>query len=303
MVIIDSRYHIASLVAVFLALGIGILIGSAVLGNDAIVNSQKKITDRLESQLTDLRQKNDEIQTKTNALETDNNAQKQFEKQVLPVLIQGKLTGQSIAIVETNSYGFSDDLEKLLVSAGAKIQSVTTIVNGFDISQDKDKLAGELGIKADNQDELVKRLMGEISRGILAGDNLALLNQLAQDNLIKMSGDYGLPLNGVIFIGGSQDKALVKPDTIDLPMIDYFLQQKIPVFGVEESDVAYSYMAEYQKKRITTVDNIDTTPGQFSLVLAMAGKPGHYGVKSTAQQLTPSLDGIVGGVSTDKTKQ
>lgn len=298
--IIDYRYHIASLVAVFIALGIGILIGSALLGNDAIAERQKQLADRLEVQLEELRQKNEAVQAKANSLEIDNNIQKQFEKQVLPPLVAGKLTGKRIAIVETNSYGFRDDLVNTLSMSGATVQSVTTVLNGFDLTGHKDLLIKELGLKITDDKQIVSYLATETARGILTGEKQALLNTLAQADLIKLSGDYGVPIDAVIFIGGSQDKALVKTDVVDYPMIDYFLQQKLPVFGVEETDVTYSYMKDYQKKRVSTVDNVETSPGQLALVMAIAGKPGHYGVKPTAKQLLPPFD-TTGGVRSGPT--
>lgn len=293
--IIDYRYHIASLVAVFIALGIGILVGSAMLGNNAIAEQQKQLSDRLEVQLQDLRQKNEAIQAKANSLEIDNNIQKQFEKQVLPPLVADKLAGKRIAIVETNSYGFRDDLVNTLSLSGATVQSVTTVLNGFNLNGHKDRLVKELGIKETDDKKIISTLATETAQGILTGEKQAFLNTLAQVDLIKLSGDYGVPIDAVIFIGGSQDQALVKTDIVDYPMIDYFLQQKLPLCGVEETEVTYSYMKDYQKKRISTVDNVETGPGQLALVMALAGKPGHYGVKPTAKQLLPPLDST-GGV-------
>lgn len=40
--IIDIKYHIASLTAVFLALGIGIVIGTSMIGSDTITKQQKE---------------------------------------------------------------------------------------------------------------------------------------------------------------------------------------------------------------------------------------------------------------------
>lgn len=288
--IIDLRYHIASLVAVFLALGIGILIGSTVLGNDTLARQQKQLTDKLMVQMEQLRQKNETVQARANALEIDNNTQKQFEKQVLPVLVQGRLAGYHLAIIETNSYGFPDDLIATLRQAGASVESITTVLNGFSLGKQKETIQSRLGWGNLTEEQLITRLAGEIARGVVKGDNQQVLNILVESDLIKTTGKYGIPLNGVIIIGGSQDRDMVRPQTVDLPMIDYFLSHKISVYGVEETGVLYSYMSDYQKKRISTVDNIDTIPGQVALVMAMAGKPGHYGVKSTAQKLLPALD-------------
>ncbi len=76
---------------------------------------------------------------------------------------------------------------------------------------------------------------------------------------------------------------------LDLPLMNYFLAQNIPVYGVETSDVDYSYMKQYQKLNVSTVDNIEMIPGQLSLVMAVYGKPGNYGIKTTARQLMPGI--------------
>ncbi|MDO7786413.1 copper transporter [Desulforamulus aquiferis] len=298
--IIDYRYHIATLVAVFMALGIGILVGSAVIGNEAIVERQKQLADRLELQLEELRQKNEAVQARANTLELDYNIQKQFEKQVLPPLVAGRLANKRIAIVETNSYGFRDDLVNTLTMAGATVQSVTTIMDGFELTDHKEQLIQELAIKETDDNNIIKHLANETARGILTGEKQAILNTLAQTELLRLSGDYGVPVDTIIFIGGSQDPTLVKTELVDYPMIDYFLQQKLPVFGVEETEVTCSYMKDYQKKRVSTVDNVETAPGQLALVMAIAGKPGHYGVKPTAKLLLPPLE-ATGGVANGQT--
>ncbi|RKO66784.1 copper transporter [Desulfofundulus salinus] len=289
MMIINLRYHIASLVAVFLALGLGILVGSTMLGNDALTKQQKQLADKLMVQMEQLREKNEAVEARANALEMDNQKQKQFEKQVLPVLVRDRLTGYRLAIIETNSYGFPDDLIATLRLAGAEVESITTVLNGFYINGQDQTLQRQLGWSNLTNEQLTTRLAGEIARGLVKGKS-KVLDVLVEENLIKITGNYGVPLDGVIIIGGSQDRDMVRVQTLDLPLIDTLLQYKIPVYGVEETNVLYSYMPDYQKKRITTVDNIDTIPGQVALVIALTGKPGHYGVKPTAQKLLPEMD-------------
>ncbi|WP_027356032.1 copper transporter [Desulfofundulus thermocisternus] len=289
MMIIDLKYHIASLVAVFLALGIGILVGSTLLGNDALTRQQKQLADKLMLQMEQLREKNEAVEARASALEMDNERQKQFEKQVLPVLVRERLSGYRLAIIETNSYGFPDDLIATLRLAGAEVQSITTVLNGFYIDGNRQALEKKLGWSNLTDEQLTTRLAAEIARGLVKGKNKAM-EVLVEEDLLKISGNYGVPLDGVIIIGGSQDRKMVRVQALDLPLIDTLLQYKVPVYGVEETGVLYSYMQDYQKKRITTVDNIDTIPGQVALVYALTGKPGHYGVKPTAQKFLPELD-------------
>lgn len=287
--IIDFRYHIASLVAVFLALGLGILVGGIFLKSDIVVNRQKEITDRLEVQIEQLRQKNEAVGNEISTLQLNYKAQGDFEKQVLPLLVKGRLQGYQLAIVETNNYSFSNNIVEAIQLSGAEVSSVTTLIGDLNEPANKELLKGQKGWENVNENQLATRLAREIVQGLLGAGNSDQINSLVEAGLIKISGQYGKPLNGVIIAGGSQEHEINKNISVDLPMIDLLLARQIPVYGVEESTTSYSYMKEYQKKRISTVDNIDTVSGQAALVMAIAGQAGHYGIKPTAQKLVPAL--------------
>jgi len=287
--IIDFRYHIASLVAVFLALGLGILVGGLILKSDILVNRQKELTDRLEVQIEQLRQKNEEAENDLSSLKLNYKAQGDFEKQVLPLLVKGRLQGYKLAIVETNNYSFSNNIIDAIQLSGAEVTSVTTLIGDLSEPANKELLKGQKGWENLNENQLAAQLAGAIVQGLLGAGNSDRINSLVKVGLLKVSGEYGQPLNGVIIAGGSQEHEIDKTSSVDLPMIDLLLAKQIQVYGVEETITTYSYMKEYQKKRISTVDNIDTVSGQTALVMAIAGQAGHYGIKPTAQKLVPAL--------------
>ena len=287
--IIDFKYHIASLVAVFLALGIGVLIGSTMLGSNSIVETQKQLTDNLGQQMQSLREQNKAVETRSNNLETNNNILKEFGEDVLPLLVANRLAGQKIAIIQTNNLSLPNNLKTVLQTAGGKINSVTTVIDGFDLSDDK-LLPNTLNLTPDaDRHNIVQSLSHAVAQGILLGQNTDVISSLTEKGFIKVEGTYGLPVNAIIIIGGSKDNKIVKLADIDFPIMKYFMENNINIYGVEESDIVYSYMKDYQKMRISTVDNINTIPGQLALVFAMQGHPGNYGIKDTAKSLLPPL--------------
>ncbi|MFZ5640524.1 MAG: copper transporter [Bacillota bacterium] len=289
--IIDLRYHIASLVAVFLALGLGILIGTNLLGNDVMVNTLKSASDKMEKNLDSLRLENKKAQEEIADYKTIVGMQKQFEKQTIPMLVYGKLSGKQVAVIETNNYGLHDDWLNTLTGAGARISSITTILEGFDISDEtkRKQIATKLMSQSTEEKDVYAAVVREIAGGILTGQNLENLEYFSSQGLLKTSGSYGVPVQAVIFVGGSRDKTTARVAELDVPMMKLFLAKNLPVYGVENSDVEFSYMKDYQKLKVSTVDNVDLYPGQFSLVMAMAGKPGNYGIKPTAKMLMPSI--------------
>jgi len=294
--VIDIKYHIASLVAVFLALGIGLLMGTTLLGNDTLIDYQKQVTNRLETQLENLRQKNESVETMANELEMDLNIQTEFNNKVLPVLVHNKLENINLAVIETNGYRFSSTLIDTLELAEANITSITSFMH-----YSEDQLPGDLTQSlgwADNNTEyenLSSFVAAKIADAIITGE-MENVDLLAQANIIQVSGTYGESLDGIILVGGSQDEDTARKESLDLPLLDTFKSHELAIYGVEETSAGYSYMEFYQKQRLTaTVDNIDTVPGQLALVLSIDGQPGHYGVKSTAQRLLPELKTSQGG--------
>lgn len=279
---LDFRYHIVTLVAVFLALSIGIVIGTILLGNDAIVQQQREMTDRLAVHLQEIRAENQLVQARINVLENDITIQNKFEKQVLPALVSGKLTGKTIAIIETGNYRTPDQLLSTLEMAGAQVASITTISGNLNPAGSLAELPLSLDLIEDNTKSLAEQLALAVATGILTAAEQDLFAALAKLELVKSIGEHGVPLHAVIIVGGTA--------AIDHQLISYFLLKDISVFGVEETAVIHSHIESFQKFNISTVDNIETVPGQLALVFAIAGKHGHFGVKPTAQRLLPSLE-------------
>lgn len=290
--IIDYKYHIASLVAVFLALGIGILIGSTMLDNDALIDYQKQVADSLDNQLDSLRQEKETMKAITDTLENNSTNHEKFEKQVLPVLTAGLLKGKKFALVELN--GLPPELIEVIKGAEGNVSSITSISALNDDKEILAKLHKSLNWQQDPEEAFVDKLATDIASYMITGENNdGVIKFLTEEELIKTSGEYGIPVDGVIIVSGNYNGSKHNLQ-IDFTIMDYFTELNIPVVGVEETGVPHSLMKEYQRKNISTVDNIDTVPGLLALVLALNGQPGDYGVKPTAQGLLPDLKKLEG---------
>lgn len=118
---IDFRYHVVSIVAVFLALTVGLVIGSSYLSKVAY--------DELNNQLSSLRGQNQTL----HADEHDLGAQVRDRDSLIAALgpdaVAGKLTGYSVAVVMLPGADGSsgDDLAGLLGKAGAVITGEVTL--------------------------------------------------------------------------------------------------------------------------------------------------------------------------------
>jgi hypothetical protein len=105
--VIDFRYHVVSIIAVFLALALGLFVGSTSL-QDAVVHSLKSNTDRVAHENTSLGSQLNQAQERIKADEA-------FDRALLPYAVSGRLSGQLVSVV--SAPGVSDSVRKAVFTA------------------------------------------------------------------------------------------------------------------------------------------------------------------------------------------
>jgi len=115
--LIDFRYHVVSIIAVFLALALGLFVGSTSL-QDAVVHTINSKADRVSHQ-------NDALRAQVSTLRDDVKNGQNFDKALLPYAVTGRLSGQLVAVV--SAPGTSDSLRKQVLAtlddAGATVSA------------------------------------------------------------------------------------------------------------------------------------------------------------------------------------
>lgn len=289
---IDFRYHIASIVAVFLALGLGVLIGSTIVGDNLLVDQQKKMIDRLEDQFYVLREREAELVNNNEYKDQIIGNYENYSRAMLPPLVRDRLQGYKVAVVVCGDIDTPAGMLNALSIAGAEVASQTIVLSNmsFNDSDMRQKVKEFYNLDTDTgRDTLRKYISTSVANVILNSMDDGVKQFLQENNLVKFSGDNSVPVDGVILIGGANNIINYHTTSFDQSLIDFLTGEGIRVFGVETSKVNYSCIKDYQKNNISTIDNVDFSPGQISLVFAMEGEPGHYGVKPTAQKFMPSL--------------
>jgi hypothetical protein len=134
--LIDFRYHIVSIIAVFLALALGLFLGSTTL--------QSTVTRNLHHQADVVVTSNRALRATNGQLSTSLGHEQDFLAGVAPFAVQDRLPGQSVAVVSGPGVS-SDDrkaVETSLREAGAAVSADVAIQSAyFDPTQDAE-LAG-----------------------------------------------------------------------------------------------------------------------------------------------------------------
>ena len=122
---INFRFHLVSLVAVFLALALGIVMGSTVIDR-AIVDGLKNRIDAVEARADARRKENLELERRIGALET-------YAEQSVPHLVSQRLDGVAVTLVAVR--GIDEDVLRATVETvregGATVPGVLWIEPAF----------------------------------------------------------------------------------------------------------------------------------------------------------------------------
>lgn len=279
----NFRYHIASLVAVFLALAIGLLLGTIVVERGLLDRQRTSLVQSLQTDYTGLKKENDELRR-------DRDRERMFAQDAAPQLIGGVLRGQSVLIV-TNA-GRNDGLSvvrETLRAAGADSMVVTFKTKDFGRSDQgvRESLAaiatGTPGIAAAS-DPVVAALAAEWSK---RGEPQPLTDRLRSSGEISIEGSStDLAPDAVVLLASFDAQA----DPALVGLVAALQKAGASVVGVETQGVASGVTDASLGAGISTVDDVDRPEGMVSLVYVLAGRAeGHFGVKAGAQSPYPKL--------------
>ncbi len=280
----SARYHATSLIAVFLALAIGILVG-AEFGGDALTSTRKNLEASLVNNLQDARSKSDEL---SGQLGRSN----EFADRVYPALTRERLQGKRIAILALGGLPSEDTnaVENALGPTGAKLVGVGVVREPVDLNG----LAGDLAKTrfADvrtNSDTLTALGTG-LGRQLVRGGTLP---EVVRGHLFsRASGSFGA-LDGVIVVRSQpQDLGPVqraKAGAFESGLMNGVTGTRTPAVGVETSTAEPSSISFFQANDLSSVDDVEMTAGQLAMVFSLLGAEGSFGVKGSADRLLPDL--------------
>jgi hypothetical protein len=280
----SARYHAVSLVAVFIALAIGILIG-AEFGGDTLSNTRKNLEQSLVGNLQDARDRSDQL---GGELSRSN----EFADRVFPVLVRDQLDGRRIGLLAIGNLpgGISDSIEEALGPTGARLVGVGVVREPVDTRA----LAGDLSKTrfadmAKNQDTLSAFGVG-IGRQVVRGGTL--VDRVRGHLFSRASGNFGA-LDGVIVVRiqpeGMGPEQRTSAGQLESGLMSGIVATKTPAVGVEESDAEVSSISFFQGNDLSSVDDVDLVAGRLATVFALQGAEGSFGVKGSADRLLPDL--------------
>ena len=281
----SSRYHAASLAAVFLALAIGILIGVN-FGDDVVSGTAASLEDSLQSDLDDARTEADELDAQ---LDTE----RDFSEAAYPALVDGRLREDRIGLVAIGGLpgGVVEDVEAMLEPTGASLSQVSVVRAPPDPDALAERLQGSDYERVDRDTQQLEDLSAVVGRQLVSGRG-NLIDQVREEFLVRESGSHG-GLDGVIVVrevpGDLDGDEAEATEAVEAGLLDGVAQAEPAAVGIERSDDEESSVSLFDDHGISTSDSIDLVAGQVAAVFVLLGADGNFGTKDSADQLLPDL--------------
>lgn len=305
---INFRFHLISLTAVFVAFAVGLVLGTNFLA-DASENYLERQLDNLEDRLNDERATIDDLQGRIESYESED---EQLDEEVGERLFTGHLTGDPVLVVAPRGLqGESGPVERVL-SALEQADADTVGVWWFTdrLVLDDDDEVGELATVLDSgetdADALRAALAARLADVLAAstdtgadepGPSLAVA-QTEPDLLVRLReagfldyevvGDDGddivrLPSSGLRVAAVTSEAAELTGEQLLLPLLAELASDPVPVVVAEtpvvpdddpETDGAEPLVARLRgdgdlSERISTVDGLDRVAGRIAMILAL----------------------------------
>jgi hypothetical protein len=284
---LDFRYHALSLVAVFLALAIGIVLG-VTIGDSLVSDAERSLRGNLRA---DVEKAHSDEAEALNEL----GGRDRMLDQLYPGMVATRLAGERIAVVSWGPLpnnvesGIRDAVNK----GGGRIDSISV----FDkpLTSLKQVVGNDVFAQETADDESLKALGRTLGRSIASGGQMSLsLEATFPDDF---TGRFRRA-DAVVFFeapkpdDGSDGQGVTEREddrarTIEAAMIDELTKHTIAVVGAEATNTDPSQIGRYKSLQLSSSDSVDKSGGRIALVFVLAGAQGNFGFKSSADQPLP----------------
>jgi hypothetical protein len=163
--VINFRFHLVSLTAVFLALAVGILLGASVVNSGLV--------DGLQGQLSSVKENVGRVDQQNEALRRDLDAWEDFATKAAPGLLGGRLQGVPVLLLGVRGVD-GDRIEELrsdLVNADARLQGTLWLPSRMRLDRQEDvrALSDAFDLGSTDPESVRRSVFDRLARELVAG--------------------------------------------------------------------------------------------------------------------------------------
>ena len=285
---INMKYYIVTIGAIFIALGVGILVGFNLNYDQALSKQQSEVLESFNTEFEDLKDKNKNLQAEIESLNGDIEATREYIDKNVDVLTADVLTDKNTGIILTSeNHDYSEEIEKIITNANGEVSFNIVIKDNI---SDKEKLANlskNLNKTFKSSQDVINYIVSSL--GSTKGyDQLYALEDLGVIKINNIDQNKYQDYDSVVLLGELTGKdAKVKFNTKEKIVLDGLKEENKYLVAVSQSDSNSEILKLYSENNISTIDNINECMGKISLTTLLKNQNivGNYGNSDLAKEL------------------
>ncbi len=285
---INMKYYVVSIGAIFISLGIGMLVGFNLNYDQELTKQQEEMIGELNLKFEDLRELNNKLEDDIVLINNEYENSISFINSNVDKIIEDKLLNKSIGIISTNQDNdFNQEIADTLSKSGANIAFDIVLLNNIFEEEKLKELSKNLSMEFKSSKDVINYIV-ECLKTSDAKSNLSKLQEFQIINIRSISDNYDF--ESIVLAGGNNGKLKEKLfNNLDKNIIEKLRSENKHIVGVQRSDSKYSYINLYFNEKVTSVDNIDEGIGKISMVMLLEDSNilGKFGRTEDSDNLIP----------------
>ena len=285
---INMKYYVVSIGAIFISLGIGMLVGFNLNYDQELTKQQEEMIGELNLKFEDLRELNNKLEDDIVLINNEYENSISFINSNVDKIIEDKLLNKSIGIISTNQDNdFNQEIADTLSKSGANIAFDIVLLNNIFEEEKLKELSKNLSMEFKSSKDVINYIV-ECLKTSDAKSNLSKLQEFQIINIRSISDNYDF--ESIVLAGGNNGKLKEKLfNNLDKNIIEKLRSENKHIVGVQISDSKYSYINLYFNEKVTSVDNIDEGIGKISMIMLLEDSNilGKFGRTEDSDNLIP----------------
>lgn len=278
---VSIKYFVITIASIFVALGVGILIGFSVNSEKFVQKQFQQQLSLIDKNLVELKKENDRLLKEIDEYKTQINQLGKINNTLVNAYLKTCKSNAVVSLILTSTDYSYNDLIDFLRKNQIKLARIVKIKRTFvDVLNNKTNDFPEYKLPEDAINTLILYAVFDMK-----GELLSKLTEKRYIEINRLSGEIA---DTILIAGGNT----IQNDTfnaIDRRFIEKLRNiNDLNIIGVEQSYSEINYCEKYKSMGLDTVDNVDELTGKVSLIELIRGGNGNYGIKKEANLLMPN---------------
>ena len=285
---INMKYYIVTICAIFIALGVGILVGFNLNYDQALSKQQSEVLESFNTEFEALKDKNKTLQSEINDLDGNVDDLKEYIDNNIDILTQDALTDKNTGIILTSDNNdYSEDIENLILKANGTVSFNIMIKDNISNEEKLAELSKSLNKTFKSSQDIIDYIVDSLDN-TKGYEQLYALEDLGVIKINNINKGKYQAYDSVVLLGNLSGKdAKDKFNKKEKLILNELKEKNKYLVCVNQNNEDNTILKLYSDNNISTIGNINEGIGKVSLITLLKNQNivGDYGDSDLSKKI------------------